>query len=106
MFRLAVAGASSEGRACAASNRPHTHGTPHRKENIERIKWKINGEKGDDEDNEDWEKGVGSVASDRPHAHGTPRHSSLLLASLELSDTNSMSLKYEPSSEPLHIYVK
>ena len=32
--------------------------------------------------------------------------SSLLLPSLELSDTKSMSLKYEPSSEPLHISVK
>ena len=31
--------------------------------------------------------------------------SSLLLSSLELSDTPSMSLKCEPSSEPLHIYV-
>ena len=28
-----------------------------------------------------------------------------LLSSLELSDTKSMSLKYEPASEPLHIYV-
>ena len=31
---------------------------------------------------------------------------SLLLSSLELSDTKSMSLKYEPASEPLHISVK
>jgi len=30
-------------------------------------------------------------------------YSSLLLSSLELSDTKSMSLKYEPASEPLHI---
>ena len=29
-----------------------------------------------------------------------------LLSSLELSDTKSMSLKYEPASEPLHISVK
>jgi len=35
-------------------------------------------------------------------------HSSsfFVLASLELSDTKSMSLEYEPSSEPLHISVK
>ena len=32
--------------------------------------------------------------------------SSLLLSSPELSDTKSMSLKYEPSSEPLHNYAK
>ena len=32
--------------------------------------------------------------------------SSLLLSSLELSDTKSKSLKYEPSSEPLHISAK
>jgi len=32
--------------------------------------------------------------------------SSSLLSSLELSDTNSMGLKYEPSSEPLHISAK
>ena len=32
--------------------------------------------------------------------------SSLLLSSLELSDTKSMSLKYEPASESLHISVK
>jgi len=32
---------------------------------------------------------------------------SLLLSNLELSDTHKyMSLKYEPASEPLHIYVK
>ena len=31
--------------------------------------------------------------------------SSLLLSSLDLSDTKSMSLKYEPASEPLHISV-
>jgi hypothetical protein len=29
-----------------------------------------------------------------------------LLSSLELSDTTSMSLKCEPSSEPLHKYAK
>jgi len=33
-------------------------------------------------------------------------YSSSLLSSLELSDTKSMSLKYEPSSEPLHISAK
>ena len=32
--------------------------------------------------------------------------SSLLLSSLELSDKKSMSLVYEPSSEPLHISAK
>jgi hypothetical protein len=32
--------------------------------------------------------------------------SSVLLSSLELSDKKSMSLKHEPASEPLHIYVK
>ena len=32
--------------------------------------------------------------------------SSLLLSSLELSDTKDMRLKYEPVSEPLHISVK
>ena len=32
--------------------------------------------------------------------------SSLLFSSLELSDTKSISLKYEPSSEPLHISAK
>jgi hypothetical protein len=32
--------------------------------------------------------------------------SSLLLSSLELSDTKSIRLKYEPSSEPLHISAK
>ena len=37
---------------------------------------------------------------------GSSSSSSLLLSSLELSDTKSMSLKYEPSSEPLHISVK
>jgi len=35
-----------------------------------------------------------------------PSSSSVLLFSLELSDKKSMSLKYEPSSEPLHISVK
>ena len=32
--------------------------------------------------------------------------SSLLLSSPELIDTQSMSLKYEPASKPLHILVK
>jgi len=36
----------------------------------------------------------------------SPSSSSLLLSRLELSDTKSMSLKYEPSSEPLYISVK
>jgi len=42
----------------------------------------------------------------RPHLSGI--FSSSLLSSLELSDTQtkSMSLKYEPASEPLHIFVK
>jgi len=39
--------------------------------------------------------------------HDTVRlSSSLLLASLELSDTKSMSLRYEPSPESLHISAK
>jgi len=32
--------------------------------------------------------------------------SSLLLSRLELSDAKSVSLEYEPASEPLHIYVQ
>jgi len=32
--------------------------------------------------------------------------SSLLISSLEMSDTQSMSLTYEPASEPMYIDVK
>jgi len=37
---------------------------------------------------------------------GLSSSSSLLLSSLELSDTQVLRLKYEPSSEPLHISAK
>jgi len=40
------------------------------------------------------------------YAPRPPTSSSLLLSRLELSDTKSMSLKHEPSSEPLHISAK
>ena len=44
----------------------------------------------------------------RPVRHDRPNRytSSLLLSSLELSGTKSMSLEYEPSSEPLHNAAK
>ena len=44
---------------------------------------------------------------DTPTPQVLPSSSSLLLSSLELSDTKkSVSLKYEPASEPLHISVQ
>jgi len=48
--------------------------------------------------------------ADRPFCSGPSPFQlfsdSLLLSSLELSDTKSMSLKYEPSSEPLYNSAK
>ena len=49
------------------------------------------------------------VQSERANSSDCQRagsSSSLLLSSLELSDTKYMRLKYEPASEPLHISVQ